>query len=136
MELTIGTISVLSIPINENLNCRRSADTALAQVSRVTSVSRVSISRRRPFFFAERSLFLRGGRGSSSWKKLSEDTTGLGCRLCINGKKQADPSHNSRWQARSVAELSGTDVKDIGSRTRDDLPNTDATVYIIKEYAL
>lgn len=133
MELTIGSVSVLWIPINENLNCRRSADTVLAQVSRATPVPRVSISRRRPLFFAERSLFLRGGRGSPSWKKLSEDTTGLGCRLCINGPKQADPSHNSRWQARAVAELSGTDVKGIDSSTRDDLPNTDATVYIIKE---
>jgi hypothetical protein len=135
MGLTVGSISVLSASINENLNCRTPVDTALAQVSRVTSVSRVSVPRR-SFLSAERALFLRGRSCSLSRTNFSEDTTGLGCRLCRKGQKKLNSSHNSIWQASAVAEFSGTDLKDIDSSAGDDLSNSDAAVYIIKEYAL
>jgi hypothetical protein len=135
MELTTGSIS-LSASINETLNCRMSVDTALAQVCRVTPISRVSVFGRRPFVSAEHTPFLRGGRSSPSWRKFSEDIPGLGCRLYITGQKKTRPSHNSRWQATAVAEFSGTDTEDIGSSARDDLSNADVAVYIIEEYVL
>lgn len=135
MELTTGSIS-LSASINETLNCRMSVDTALAQVCRVTPISRVSVFGRRPFVSAEHTPFLRGGRSSPSWRKFSEDIPGLGCRLYITGQKKTRPSHNSRWQATAVAEFSGTDTEDIGSSARDDLSNADMAVYIIEEYVL
>ncbi|KAG0580369.1 hypothetical protein KC19_4G168300 [Ceratodon purpureus] len=131
MELTVGSVS-LSASINETLNSRRSADTSLAQVCRVTPVSRVSVFGRRPVVSAEHSPFSRGGRSSRNWS-FAEDITGLGCRLCIKGQKQSGTSHNSRWQASAVAEFSGTDTQDSGISARDDLSNADAAVHIIEE---
>lgn len=122
----MGSISVSAY---ESLNCRRSADLAIAHISRVTPGSRVSVSKRRSFFCAERALCLRG-RGS---RTFSGDTSGLGCSLCLHRQKHLDSSHRSRWQANAVAELSGTDSTDIGSSARDDLSNADSAVYIIKE---
>lgn len=135
MELTVGSIS-LSASINETLNCRRSVDMSLSQVSRVTSVSRVSVFGRSPFISPEYTAFLRGGRSSPSRRSFSEDISGLGCRLCIKSQKKPRTSHNSRWQACAVAEISGTDPQDISSSTRDDSSNGDAAVHIIKEYVL
>ena len=135
MELTTGSVS-LSSSINDALSCRRSADTVLAQVCRVTPVSRVSVFGRRPFITTEHTPFLRGGRSSSSWRNFSEDITGLGCRLCIKGQKKTRSSHDSRWQASAVAEISGTDTQEIGSNARDYLSNANIAVHIIKEYVL